>query len=416
MASWVCPVCSTNNEEALDECMVCSFKRVTASWVCRVCSTNNDGRSDSCVVCGAERGPMWICPSCLTKNDGYLEKCVVCGTKRANKICTLTPTRVRKYGLGEHVVVPEEFNVIGEYAFKNRTDVYSIVLPDRIKKIEKEAFAGCTNLSSITYNGEMSSIGIRAFADCRSLPVDQRINARYVADDAYYITPPRIPRDETLTPPTPRPVTPEPSARTSTPTPTPSPSHEAEESGWDKVKYCCEIVGDSVLMAWESITDWVKAHGYLSFRVILPLILLIICGLVATPYTRQFLDSLSTDSDWYMVLLGVLPVVFLVNSLYMAIADIVEFGFGSLLKLQKLLILIEISHVIAFAVFVLSKEAAIGVSLFLLWHGGIGSLLLTIKNYNDYEMEYFVVSALSLALDIGMTVMMVIKIIEYFGV
>ena len=409
MASWVCPVCSTNNEEALDECMVCSFKRVTTSWVCRVCSTNNDGRSDSCSVCGAERGPMWTCPGCSTKNDGYLEKCVVCGTKRANKICTLTPTRVRKYGLGEHVVVPEEFNVIGEYAFKNRTDVYSIVLPDRIKKIEKEAFAGCTNLSSITYNGEMSSIGIRAFADCRSLPVDQRINARYVADDAYYITPPRIPRDETLTPPTPRPVTPDPVAPTPPPAPTPSP--RVERTRWDKVKYWCEIARDEAVILWENVTDWIMANEYLSFKIILPLLILVICGFVTTPYTRQFIDSFLPDSQWYVVLLGVLSVLFLVNSLYMAIIDVVYLGFSSLWELKRLLIVIELSKVLAFGLFVLSNDVSIGMSLFLLWQGGVGALLLSIKSYNDGDAENLVVSVLSLVLDMGLMVMIIIKLI-----
>ena len=409
MASWVCPVCSTNNEEAIDECMVCSFKRVTTSWVCRVCSTNNDGRSDSCVVCGAERGPMWICPGCSTKNDGYLEKCVVCGTKRANKICTLTPTRVRKYGLGEHVVVPEEFNVIGEYAFKNRTDVYSIVLPDRIKKIEKEAFAGCTNLSSITYNGEMSSIGIRAFADCRSLPVDQRINARYVADDAYYITPPRIPRDETLTTPSPSPVTPDPVAPTPPPAPTPSP--RVERTGWDKVKYWCEIARDEAVILWENVTDWIMANEYLSFKIILPLLILVICGFVTTPYTRQFIDSFLPDSQWYVVLLGVLSVLLLVNSLYMAIIDVVYLGFSSLWELKRLLIVIELSKVLAFGLFVLSNDVSIGMSLFLLWQGGVGALLLSIKSYNDGDAENLVVSVLSLVLDMGLMVMIIIKLI-----
>ena len=409
MASWVCPVCSTNNEEAIDECMVCGYKYVVASWVCRVCSTNNDGRLDSCSVCGAERGPMWICPSCLTKNDGYLEKCVVCGTKRANKICTLTSTRVRKYGLAGHVVVPEEFNVIGEYAFKDRTDVYSMVLHDRIKKIEKEAFAGCKNLRSITYNGEMSSIGIRAFADCTSLPEEERLTARYVADDAYYITPPRIPRDETLTPPSPSPVTPDPVAPTPPPAPTPSP--KVERTGWDKVKYWCEIARDEAMILWENVTDWIMANEYLSFKIILPLLILVICGFVTTPYTRQFIDSFLPDSQWYVVLLGVLSVLFLVNSLYMAIIDVVYLGFSSLWELKRLLIVIELSKVLAFGLFVLSNDVSIGMSLFLLWQGGVGALLLSIKSYNDGDAENLVVSVLSLVLDMGLMVMIIIKLI-----
>ena len=68
----------------------------------------------------------WVCPLCSTNNEDSEVQCIVCETERiSNKICTLTYTRVEKLGLGGNVVVPKEFNVIGEAAFKGRTDIYS---------------------------------------------------------------------------------------------------------------------------------------------------------------------------------------------------------------------------------------------------------------------------------------------------
>ena len=141
----------------------------------------------------------WICKYCSTFNQDSNSQCYVCDTvNKSDKICTLTITKVKKLRLSGHVVVPAEFNVIGEAAFKGRTDIYSVTLHKDVKKIGKEAFAGCTNLSKIVYENKLATVSTKAFADCTSLPVSQRVKARYVSDDAYHITPkpkPKPPRE-----------------------------------------------------------------------------------------------------------------------------------------------------------------------------------------------------------------------------
>lgn len=132
----------------------------------------------------------WVCPICSTNNEDSENKCIVCDYEYVlNRTCTLTLHKVKKLGLSGNVVVPDEFNVIGEGAFKGRNDVYSVTLHRRVRKVSKEAFCGCENLREITTEGEIDSIGIRAFADCPSLPESARITAKYTAKDAYYITP-----------------------------------------------------------------------------------------------------------------------------------------------------------------------------------------------------------------------------------
>lgn len=132
----------------------------------------------------------WVCPMCSTNNEDSVSKCIVCEHERVlDRICTLTYLKVQKLGLGGHVVVPSEFNVIGEGAFRGRTDIYSVTLHENVRKIAKEAFSGCSNLKSVVCRGELESIGSKAFAECVALPIAARVKARYVSGDAYHITP-----------------------------------------------------------------------------------------------------------------------------------------------------------------------------------------------------------------------------------
>ena len=78
-------------------------------WVCRFCSTNNDDSDSQCIVCDRPKG--------------------------ASLVCTLTAKRVRDLGLRGDVIIPIEFNVIGEDAFLNRTDITSVTLHDGVKRI-----------------------------------------------------------------------------------------------------------------------------------------------------------------------------------------------------------------------------------------------------------------------------------------
>lgn len=132
----------------------------------------------------------WVCPVCSTNNDDSEKKCIVCDQERVvNKICTLTAEKVRTLGLSGDVVVPFEFNVIGEGAFKGRTDIYSVTLHEGVRKISKEAFCGCRNLKRIICDTVLETVSIRAFADCEALPVSERVRSDYVSDTAYYVTP-----------------------------------------------------------------------------------------------------------------------------------------------------------------------------------------------------------------------------------
>ena len=128
----------------------------------------------------------WVCPMCSTNNDDISTNCIVCETEKpSGKVCTLTYTKVQKLGLSGDVIVPFEFNVIGEGAFRDRTDIYSIVLHGSVKKIAKEAFSGCKNLTAIICEHKLDSVGVRAFAYCDSLPELGRVQAKYVSKDAY---------------------------------------------------------------------------------------------------------------------------------------------------------------------------------------------------------------------------------------
>lgn len=131
----------------------------------------------------------WVCPMCSTNNEEFESKCIVCEYERAlDKICTLTYNKVQKLGLSGNVVIPKEFNVVGEGAFKGRTDIYSVTIHDSVRKISKEAFSDCTNLKSIVCSHELETVGTKAFAECVSLPISERVKSKYIAKDAYSVT------------------------------------------------------------------------------------------------------------------------------------------------------------------------------------------------------------------------------------
>lgn len=128
----------------------------------------------------------WVCKYCSTNNEDSESKCMVCDRdRREARTCTLTKTRVSALGLTGNVTIPADYNVIGEGAFKDRTDIYSVTLHADVTKIAREAFSGCTNLSAVSCPVTLSSVGVRAFYNCRSLPASARPRSRYTSDDAY---------------------------------------------------------------------------------------------------------------------------------------------------------------------------------------------------------------------------------------
>jgi len=152
----------------------------------------------------------WVCKFCSTNNDDLDSQCIVCDKPKGTAlVCTLTAKRVRDLGLRGDVVVPVEYNVIGESAFINRTDITSVRLHEGVRKISRCAFSGCKNLSRVYSASELEHIGPKAFYDCTSLKSEHRPPAKKIADDAYAITPAK----PTYTPP--RSVTPPSTTRTS---------------------------------------------------------------------------------------------------------------------------------------------------------------------------------------------------------
>lgn len=58
---------------------------------------------------------------------------------------------------------------IGQYAFKQQTELTKVVIPDNVTRISLEAFAGCSNLTSITISDSVTHIASGAFRNCSSL-------------------------------------------------------------------------------------------------------------------------------------------------------------------------------------------------------------------------------------------------------
>lgn len=60
-------------------------------------------------------------------------------------------------------IIPNDIQIIGEWAFSDCIDLVSIDIPNSVKNISKYAFYRCRNLSSVTLHNGIFSIGVRAF-------------------------------------------------------------------------------------------------------------------------------------------------------------------------------------------------------------------------------------------------------------
>ena len=248
----------------------------------------------------------WVCPMCSTNNEESESKCIVCEYERvSDKICTLTYNKVQKLRLSGNVVIPEEFNVIGEGAFKGRTDIYSVTLHDNVRKISKEAFCGCSNLRSITSGCEIETVGIKAFADCTSLVASARVKAKYVAKDAYYVTP-----KPAYTPPPPPP-------RTTTVRTAPIETRP-----------------------YKSETDWPKR--------VAQLVLLGLCSLVLVPIAYWFSSAFqSVENSGFSTAVGAALLLLLVSAIYSRYSDEDGKAFSKETKIVPAIIVLLASYVIS---------------------------------------------------------------------
>ena len=127
----------------------------------------------------------WICPICSTNNEDTEEVCKVCDFVQKKVIRTLTKKRVKELGLSGHVTIPEPFNVIGEGAFEGRRDILSVALHKGVKRISRGAFASCVNLEEVTQGTGLKSICSRAFFRCEALDSSFKDTVKYVAEDAF---------------------------------------------------------------------------------------------------------------------------------------------------------------------------------------------------------------------------------------
>ena len=89
----------------------------------------------------------WLCRECSNYNDDACEKCLVCDADRPDiTLLTLTAKTVSEMHLSGVVLIPADYSLIGENAFKNRKDIVTLILHENVKKIGKNAFCGCENL------------------------------------------------------------------------------------------------------------------------------------------------------------------------------------------------------------------------------------------------------------------------------
>lgn len=127
----------------------------------------------------------WVCKMCSSNNEDDCKVCAICDTpKNDRSICTLTKKRVAELRLSGDVIIPEEFNVIGEGAFKDRLDIRTVLAHDNVVKIDKQAFAGCLNLEKVEAKN-LNSIKSEAFLNCTKLIGRNRPSAKHIAQDAF---------------------------------------------------------------------------------------------------------------------------------------------------------------------------------------------------------------------------------------
>ena len=67
-------------------------------------------------------------------------------------------------------VIPNDIEVIGDFAFYGCAGLTSIVIPAGVTTIDRYAFYQCMDLTSLTLPNSLKSIGERAFTWCTSLP------------------------------------------------------------------------------------------------------------------------------------------------------------------------------------------------------------------------------------------------------
>lgn len=132
----------------------------------------------------------WVCKNCNSNNDDSLVACELCGCteKLAKEKFVLTREKALSLDIvSGAVVVPSEYNVIGERAFESNTNIKTVVLHGDVLCIYKQAFKDCVNLENVVCEGALESIGPEAFRNCRALknkPTAKTVDASAFKTDA----------------------------------------------------------------------------------------------------------------------------------------------------------------------------------------------------------------------------------------
>ena len=69
----------------------------------------------------------------------------------------------------ESMIIPEHITTLGEYVFKNCSELTSLVFNNQISSVSGSLCYGCKNLSSVTLSNSIDSIGPSAFHGCSNL-------------------------------------------------------------------------------------------------------------------------------------------------------------------------------------------------------------------------------------------------------
>lgn len=69
----------------------------------------------------------------------------------------------------KEVTITEGITSVGEFSFRDCTNIKSVNIPDGVTSIDKNAFNGCTGLTSVDLPDSLTTIGYGAFAKCTGI-------------------------------------------------------------------------------------------------------------------------------------------------------------------------------------------------------------------------------------------------------
>lgn len=135
----------------------------------------------------------WVCKNCNSDNDDSLTACELCGCTEKFVVENRKSVLTREKALALDIVsgaliVPSEYNVIGERAFEGNKNIKTVVLHDEVLSILMQAFKDCVNLENVVCEGTLDSIGPEAFRNCRALkakPTAKTVDESAFKTDAF---------------------------------------------------------------------------------------------------------------------------------------------------------------------------------------------------------------------------------------